>query len=253
LEVELHLINKNQDKHHSSTPDCLPDSKARNGNFTGNTEASLRTIRILVADDYALVRRGLRTLLELQPGWKVEAEAGNGQDAVDQALKLRPDVVILDVRMPVMNGLDAARLILKALPATRILMMISLHTQELIEKALHAGVRAFLLKSDTETDLVAAVKALIEGRTFYSSVVPDRILEHVQRPPEEPTRPDLTPREREILQLLAEGKSNKEVARALGISTRTAENHRAHIMEKLGFRSFSELVRYAIRSSIIEP
>jgi two-component system, NarL family, response regulator NreC len=214
---------------------------------------SMKTVSILLADDYAVVRRGLRALLEAQPCWKVVAEASNGREAMEQATRLRPDIAILDINMPGLNGLDATRLIHKAVPEVRVLVLTAFHTQEMIEKALRAGVRGYLLKSDAETDLVAAVKALIEGRTFFTSVVSDAVVERLRQDNEDSTQPVLTVREAEIVQLLAEGKSNKEVASILGISARTVENHRAQVMQRLSLGSFSELIRYAIRNGLVEP
>jgi DNA-binding NarL/FixJ family response regulator len=208
----------------------------------------MRMLSILIADDYAIFRRGLRAVLEAQPGWKVVGEAASGRDAVNQATQIQPDVTILDINMPELNGLDAARLIVKAAPHTRVLALASYHTQEMIARALQAGVRGYLLKSDTEGDVVAAVKALTEGRTFFTSAASGVLLEHLRQE----NVPALTVRESEIVQLLAEGKSNKEVAQVLGISSRTVENHRAQIMQRLGLQSFSDLVRYAIRHGIIE-
>jgi two-component system response regulator NreC len=209
-------------------------------------------LSILIADDYGVVRRGLRGLLEAEPGWKVVAEADNGRQAVSQAARLRPDVVILDISMPLLNGLDAARLILKAVPETRVLVLTAYHTDEMIEKALQAGVRGYVLKSDAEADLVAAVKALVQGRTYFTSAASDVLVDRLRRESEKKA-PALSAREVEILQLLGEGKSNKDVAAILGISSRTVENHRAQIMQRLGLKSFSELIRYAIRNGIIEP
>ncbi|HLJ30444.1 MAG TPA: response regulator transcription factor [Candidatus Angelobacter sp.] len=210
-------------------------------------------LSILIADDYAVVRRGLRSLLEAEPDWQVVSEASNGREAVAQVTELRPDVAILDVSMPELNGLDAARLILKDAPNTRVLVLTAYHSDEMIEKALQAGVRGYVLKSDAETDLVAAVKALVQGRTFFTSAVSEVLVDRFRREKEEPKPGVLTVREVEIVQLLAQGKSNKEVADILGISPRTVENHRAQIMQKLGLKSFSELIRYAIRNGIVEP
>jgi DNA-binding NarL/FixJ family response regulator len=210
-------------------------------------------LSIFIADDYAVVRRGLRALLEAQPGWQIVGEAANGREAAEQCARLRPDVAILDISMPVLNGLDAARLILKAAPGTRVLVLTAYHTDEMIEKALLAGVRGYVLKSDADADLVAAVKALMQGRTFFTSVASEVLVDHLRREREEMAQPVLTVREAEIVQLLAEGRSNKEVAGILKISSRTVENHRAQIMQRLGLRSFSELVRYAIRNGLIEP
>jgi DNA-binding NarL/FixJ family response regulator len=209
-------------------------------------------ISILIADDYPVVRRGLRTLLESEPGWEVVAEASNGGDAVTYAEQLRPDVVILDVSMPVLDGVDAARLIVKLVPDTRVLVISGHHTEERFADALQAGVRGYLMKSNVETDLIEAVRALIQGRTWFPNEVSEQLLERL-RGEKGQSVPALTTREVEIVQLLAEGKSNKEVAHALGISVRTVENHRAQVMQRLGLKTFSSLVRYAIRNGIIEP
>lgn len=208
-------------------------------------------VSILIADDYPLVRRGVRSLLEAQPGWQVVGEAGNGHEVVRLARELRPDIVILDVSMPELNGLDAARLIVKDVPGIRVLILTSDYTNEMIEKAFQAGVRGYVLQSDNEADLVAAVKELMEGRTYYTTMASEVLVERLRREPESAPA-ILTTREAEIVQLLAEGKSNKEIANILGISSRTVENHRAQIMQKLGLKSFSELIRYAIRNGMIE-
>jgi DNA-binding NarL/FixJ family response regulator len=209
-------------------------------------------ISILIADDYPVVRRGIRTLLESEPGWEVVAEASNGGDAVTYAEQLRPDVVILDVSMPVLNGLDAARLILKSVPDTRVLVISGYHTEERFADALQAGVRGYLMRSNVEADLIDAVRALIQGRTWFPNEVSEQLLERLRGEKGQSVQV-LTTREVEIVQLLAEGKSNKEVAHALGISVRTVENHRAQVMQRLGLKTFSSLVRYAIRNGIIEP
>ncbi len=218
----------------------------------------MATVSILTADDHAVVRRGLRALLETQPSWKVVAEESNGTEAVDKAIKLRPDVAILDISMPDLNGLDAAALILKARPETRILILTLHSNEDLIKKALAAGARGYLLKSDAEHDLITAVECILKGKTFFTSAASEMILDNLRgdsRPSRVSTRTGerLSPREREIVQLLAEGRSNKEVAAVLNISTRTVENHRAKIMDKLQLNSLSGLVRYAIRNNIVEP
>ncbi len=211
-------------------------------------------ISILIADNFGVVRRGLRALLlETQPDWRIVGEAGDGREAISQATKLRPDVVILDVNLPGVNGLDAARLILKAVPETRVLILTAYDSKEIVEKALQAGVRGYVLKSDAEADLVTAINALMKGRTFFTSAASGIVLDRLRREPAELTAPVLTAREAEIIRLLAEGKSNKEAATVLGISPRTVENHRAQIMQRLGLRSFSDLIRYAVRNGIIEP
>ena len=213
----------------------------------------MKPLCILIADDFPIVRRGLRALLEAQPGWKIIAESGNGRDAVKKAAQLHPDIALLDIAMPQLNGLDAARLILKRSPHTRILVLTVHDTEEIIEKALDAGARGYILKSELEEDLVAAIKAVMHGKVFFSTTAANVLLRCLRRQAALGTRSPLTLREREIVQLLAEGKSNKQVAGVLGISTRTAENHRANIMKKLGLGSLSELVRYAIRDKIVAP
>lgn len=217
----------------------------------------MQPISILIADDHAVLRRGLRTLLETQPGWKVVSEVTNGRDAVESATALRPDVAILDVGMPKLNGMDAAALIFKASPKTRILILTMHSAEDLIRQTLTAGASGFVLKSDAERDLIAAVDALLHNKSFFTSAASDVILSNLRgTAPKRSSRSAgsrLSIREREIVQLLAEGKSNKEVASLLNISTRTVENHRAKTMDKLKLRSFGELVRYAIRNRIVEP
>ncbi len=212
----------------------------------------MKSCSILVADDHALMRRGLRQLLESEPGWKVIAEASSGRQAVNQALEYRPDLVVMDVSMPDLNGLEATRLILKELPETHVLILTMHDAPELIEKTLEAGASGYVLKSDAEADLVKAADALLHGRTFFTSAASRVVLERVRRPQQKPGSP-LTLREIEIIRLLAQGKSNKEVAASLALSQRTVESHRTRIMQKLELDSFSELIRYAIRHNIIQP
>jgi DNA-binding NarL/FixJ family response regulator len=213
----------------------------------------MKPVTIIVADDHVVIRRGLRTLLEERKGWKVVAEAANGREAVEKAARLRPDLVVMDLSMPELNGLEATRLILKAVPNTRILILTMHNTEELVGKTLQAGARGYVLKSDTEKDLITALEAVLDNRTFFTPVSSELDFSYVGRGrPGMPELPSLSPRERQIVQLLAEGMSNKEVASRLGISVRTAENHRATIMRKLQLRSLSDLVRHAIRNKIIE-
>lgn len=213
-------------------------------------------VRILVADDHEVVRHGVRSLLESQPGWEVCGEAVTGREAVEQATRLAPDVVILDVGMPGLNGLDAARQIIKAVPHTEILILTMHDSAQLIHEVLAAGVRGYVLKSDAGRDLVAAVDALCRHKPFFGPSVAGVVLEGYRKGTDggaAVTAGDpLTRREREVLQLLAEGRSNKEVAVALGISVKTAETHRTNVMRKLDLHSVGELVRYAIRNKIIE-
>jgi DNA-binding NarL/FixJ family response regulator len=231
------------------------NAKHRDVGITGESRG-MHAVSILIADDHAVVRRGLRALLETQPKWKVVAEAVNGREAVEIAGKLHPDVAILDIVMPRLNGLDAAAQVFKASPNTRILILTMHAAEELIQKTLKAGASGYVLKSDAERDLITAVEALLHRKTFFTSVASEMVLENLRG-----TRPKeashahtgrLSPREREIVQLLAEGKSNKEIGAVLNISTRTVENHRAKVMGKLKLRSFSELIRYAVRNQIVD-
>lgn len=218
----------------------------------------MASFRILVADDHEVVRHGVRSLLVAHPGWEVVAEASDGRDAVEKAAQLRPDVVILDIGMPNLNGLEATRQILRSHPGARVLILTMHESEQVVREVLEAGARGFLLKSDAGRDLVAAVEALQKNKTFFTSKVAEMVLETFlksrPRSPEETfsTREILTPREREIVQLLAEGKSTKEVAVALNLSVKTAETHRSNIMRKLNLHSISELVLYAVRNNIVQ-
>ncbi len=211
--------------------------------------------RILLADDHDIIRRGLKELLETHAGWEVVGEANTGRQAVELAGKLRPDIAILDLTMPELNGLEATRQIKKTVPKTEVLIFTMHENDNLIRDVLTAGAHGYVLKSDAARHLVNAVEALIQHKPFFSAKVSETVLDgylkagHEAELPGEP----LTPREREIVQLLAEGKSNKEVADTLGISTKTIETHRATIMRKLELKSFAEMVRYAIRNNIIQP
>jgi DNA-binding NarL/FixJ family response regulator len=215
-------------------------------------------LRILVADDHDIIRRGLKELLTSRSGWEVCAEAKTGREAVMLAEQLKPDVVVMDISMPDLNGLEAARKIRKSLPKTEILILTLHFSDQLVREIVEAGVRAYIMKSDADRDLVAAVEALANHRPFFTARAADMLLDGFVRPhaavpdPDAVIRNRLTSREREIVQLLAEGKSSKEVAVSLGISVKTAETHRANIMRKLELHSVSELVRYAVRNQIIE-
>jgi DNA-binding NarL/FixJ family response regulator len=214
--------------------------------------------RIFIADDHEVVRQGLRALLEKEAAWKVCGEAANGRDAVAGVLEMKPDVVVMDLGMPELNGLEATRQILAHLPKTAVLILSAQESEEVVRDVLSAGARGFVLKTDAARDLVVAVDGLRQGRPFFSARVGDLVLRGYLKggtAPEDTATPGmtLTSREREVLQLLAEGQSNKEVASSLGIGVKTAEAHRANLMRKLGVRSISELVRYAIRNRIVEP
>lgn len=215
------------------------------------------TFRILVADDHEVVRKGLIALLQSQQDWQVCGEAGDGREAVDKAQQLKPDVVILDIGMPSLNGLEATRQILKTNPQARVLILTLHDSDQVVREVLNAGARGFLLKSDAARDLVAAVEALRRDKTYFTSKVATMVLEGYLKggtpgqPVPTPGRNRLTPREREIVQLLAEGKSTKEVAVSLGLSVKTAETHRSNIMRKLQLHSVSDLVLYAVRNNIV--
>ncbi len=212
----------------------------------------MKPVTILVADDHVVIRKGLRALLE-ERGWKVKAEAANGREAVDQAARLQPDLVVMDLSMPVLNGLDATSLVRKAVPHARVLILTMHNTEELIEKTLQAGACGYVLKSDAEKDLVTALEAVLDNRTFFTQAPGESAVDYVRHGKQAGLPGEkLSPRERQIMQLLAEGRSNKEVAMELGVSVRTVENHRARIMKKLQLRSLSDLVRHAIRNNIIE-
>jgi len=209
----------------------------------------VKRLSILVADDHPVVRHGLRALLEANAGWKIVAEASNGREAVAKVRELRPDLAILDISMPLLNGLDAAREIATHTPKTRVLILSMHDAEELIRRAVESGAQGFVRKSEAESELVAAVRAVLNDNLFFPAVAGTALGARAGHPTASLSR--LTAREREILQLIAEGNSNKEVAAALGVSPRTIENHRASIMHKLRLKSLSELVRYAVRNKII--
>ena len=213
-------------------------------------------MRILIADDHEVVRAGLRRILLERNGWEVCGEATTGRQAVALALETKPDVVIMDIAMPVLNGLEAARQIRKGLPKTEVLIL-SLHlSDQLAYEIIQAGVRGYVLKSDANRDLVSAVEALGVHRPFFTARVSELVIEGFKKPQSRASEHDsysrLTGRQREIVQLLAEGKSSKEVAVVLNISVKTAETHRSNIMRRLELHSVSELVRYAVKNQIIE-
>jgi DNA-binding NarL/FixJ family response regulator len=215
----------------------------------------MRYPRILIVDDHAVVRRGVRALLELQKGWEVVGEAQTGREGVNLARRLRPDIVVLDVSLPELNGLDAARQIRRESPQSEILVLTMHHSEELARDVLQAGVRGYVLKSDADENLIAAVESLRRHKPFLTSKVTEFVLDDYLRRADvsaEMPHSAVTPREREIIQLLAEGKTNKEVAAALGVSVKTIEAHRANVMRKLHLQSLSDLVRYAIRNKIVQ-
>ncbi|MGD0909699.1 MAG: response regulator transcription factor [Candidatus Acidiferrales bacterium] len=215
------------------------------------------TLRILVADDHDLVRRGLKMLLEAHPGWNICAEAHTGREAVAVAEKLRPDIAIMDISMPGLNGIEAARKIKKVSPNTEMLILSVHQSDQLVREIIEAGAKGYIVKSDSDRNLVAAVEALAVHKPFFTSCATELMLGSIRSNVvisdiAKTVRDRLTPREREIVQLLSEGKSSKEVAVELGISVKTSETHRANIMRKLEIHSVSQLVRYAVRNQIVE-
>ncbi|HLW79364.1 MAG TPA: response regulator transcription factor [Terriglobia bacterium] len=217
----------------------------------------MKTARILIADDHEIVRRGLRVILGARPDWEVVGEAANGREAVELARKLKPDAVVLDIAMPELNGLEATHQILKAAPAAEVLILSMHESEQLVREVLDAGARGYVLKSDAGRDLVGAIEHVLQHRPAFTSKVANMVLEGYltgQGKKDEQQGPGrLTSREREIVQLLAEGKSNKDVAVALDISVKTVEAHRSNIMHKLGLHSLSDIVHYAVRNKIVEP
>lgn len=219
----------------------------------------MASVRILLADDHDLIRRGVKELLEAHQGWQVVGEANTGWEAVRKAAELRPNIAIVDITMPQLNGLEASRRIRKASSRTEILIFSMHYSDQLIRDVLDAGVRGYVVKSDSARDLMGAVEALSNHRPFFTPRATELILNNFgHRPDDESSevpeslaeRP--TAREREIIQLLAEGKTTKEAAAALGISVKTAETHRANVMRKLQVHSVTGLVLYAVRNRIIE-
>lgn len=213
-------------------------------------------IRILIADDHALVRQAVRRILETNPEWEVVAEAVNGREAVELAECLQPEIAVLDLGMPELNGLEAIRLIVEKLPQVRILVLSIHESESVIHDALAAGAHGYLGKSDAGRDLVTAVQALADGRPFLTAKASQALLNHIlhsSTPKRAEERSPLTPREREIVRLVAQRMTNRQIASLLNISVRTVETHRSHIMEKLSIRSVSGLILYASRHGLHEP
>jgi two-component system, NarL family, response regulator NreC len=215
----------------------------------------VRQIRILLADDHNVMRGGLRVLLERQPEFKVVGEASDGRQAVEQAEATKPDIIVLDIAMPNLSGIEAAQRISALLPNTRIIIL-SMHSDEgYVLRALKAGAKGYLLKDSAENDLIEAIKAVDEGKAFFSPEISNIMVEdyvrEMKRRGAEDSYELLTPREREILQMLAEGKSNKHIATLLDLSLYTVETHRRNLQDKLNLHSFAELILYAVRKGII--
>jgi DNA-binding NarL/FixJ family response regulator len=207
--------------------------------------------RILVADDHPVVRRGVKALLESREGWEVCGEASTGREAVEEVKRLDPDIVVMDLSMPELNGLDATRRIRRDSPRTQVLVLTMHHSEELAQQVLHAGARGYVLKSDADRDLVMAIESLQQRRTFQTPNLATAPAAGTEVGPAPAEWKDLTSREREIVQLVAEGRSSKEVAALLGISIKTVESHRTNVMRKLRIKSVSQLVRYAVRTGLV--
>jgi DNA-binding NarL/FixJ family response regulator len=214
--------------------------------------------RILIADDHDVARGGIRALLENHPGWLVCGEAKDGRETVELVAQMKPDLILLDIGMPNLNGLEATRQILATAPEALILILTMHDTDQLVREVLRAGARGFLFKSDAGRDLITAVEALQLGRTFFTTRVSQLVLNGFldrDQPGEESLERNfelLTSREREVIQLLAEGKTSKEVAVALNLSVKTAETHRTNLMRKLDLHSVADLTRYAVRNGIVQ-
>ncbi|MEY2489331.1 MAG: hypothetical protein QOC70_1273 [Verrucomicrobiota bacterium] len=220
-------------------------------------DIAMKTIRVLVADDHEVVREGVRALIERQPDLEVCGLASTGREAVDLARKAKPDVVVLDITMPELDGLDAIRQIRKALPETEVVVFSAHPPEDMIEEVFDAGAKSYIEKTEASRDLVAAIRSLAEHKPFFTSQTSEilfaKFLVPKARKQPDGAEPKLTAREREIVRLLAQSSSNKEIATTLGISIRTVETHRATLMHKLGVHSVAGVVRYAIRHHIIEP
>ena len=215
-------------------------------------------VRILLADDHEVVRRGLKVLLEERLGWEICGEATTGRDAVELASQMQPDIAIVDLMMPDLNGLETTRQIRRISERTQVLIFTMHHNETIVHEVLEAGARGYLLKSDAERDIVAAVETLLRSQPYFSAQISETVLEGYLRSGRQAVDgnavlPKLTPREREIIQLLAEGHRNKRIAQKLGISVKTVETHRTTVMRKIGVKSIVELVRYAVRNHLTEP
>ena len=213
-------------------------------------------LTLLVGDDHTLMRQGLRKILEENAGWHVIAEAGNGRDAVRDMLELHPDVAVLDIGMPLLNGIEATRQIVRRIPLARVLIL-SMHAdQAYVTQAVQAGARGYILKDSAGADLVQAVTALAAGKSFFSPAVAQLMLDDYARRLTDRGVSDrydsLSEREREVFQLVAEGRSSKEIAELLSVSPATVETHRTHVLQKLGLRNTAEVVLYAVRRGVIQ-
>lgn len=210
--------------------------------------------RILIADDHEMIRQGLRLLVSQRTDWEICGEVATGREAVELAIKHKPDVVVMDYSMPILNGLEATRRIRESLPQTEVLILTMHENDQVIRDVLAAGARGYLLKSDGGKLLITAIESLCKHKPYFTPKVSEMVLSGYLNPPgEEDSGDRLTSREREIVQLIAEGKSSKEVSSTLNISVKTVEAHRTNIMRKLNVHSLGEIVRYAVRNRIVEP
>jgi len=208
-------------------------------------------VRILIADDHEIVREGLRAMIQRQPGWEVCGDVSTGREVVAEAPALNPDIIVMDIGMPELNGLDATRQIKRVLPNTEVLIFTANETEEIVRNVFKAGAKAYLLKSDANQHLIPAIEALCKHRTYFSSKVSELVFAGYLKGDARTDDQSLTAREREMVQLVAEGNTSKDIAQVLGISVKTVETHRAAVMRKLKLNSVADLVRYAIRNGII--
>jgi two-component system response regulator NreC len=207
-------------------------------------------IRVVLADDHALVRQGIKSVLERE-GLQVVAEASDGQEAIRQAKALSPDVIVMDIGMPTLNGMDAARELGKCCPKTKSILLTQHDEDQYVSEALSAGVKGYVLKSQVASDLIQAIQQVLKGQVYLSPGISAAVMAAVQSKGQRPTDP-LTARERQVLQLIAEGKSTKDVASLLGVSVKTAESHRSRLMQKLDIHETASLVRYAVKRGLVQ-
>jgi DNA-binding NarL/FixJ family response regulator len=239
------LLEKSCDRKRAVSLDYMRPSFARKAS---------RPVRILLADDHDVIRKGLRALLESQEDWRICAEAATGEEAVKFATELKPRIVVLDLQMAGLDGLEATRQIKKKSPRSDIVIFTMHDAEYLIREVLFAGARAFVLKTEGGTKLIEAIQAILRKKPFFADRASESLLNSFLKSPRYPLQNSvLTRREREVVHLLSSGKSNKEAASELGLSVKTVETHRAAIMRKLGLRSVAEMVRYAVREHIIKP
>jgi DNA-binding NarL/FixJ family response regulator len=228
----------------------IPPSQGTTERLTVPLGTNVKRLRILIADDHTLVRRGARDVLHSNRGWRVVGEAVNGREAIQKAIELKPDVAVVDITMPELDGVEVTSQIRQKVPGTKVLVLSMHESDQVVRRALDAGAHGYLLKSDLADSLTEAVRAIAEGKRFLSPKVSEIVLDGFLETKSE-HQPRTTPREIEIIRLLAEGKMNKEIAARLGISVRTVETHRSKIMLKLGLHSLAELIHYAARNGLV--